>query len=153
MRAAALVLPLLLGGCEDEPAANQTGVSVAPANAANKGRVIDLAEALSATERSALANRLVTLERNGRAPVTVVVMEAGADQSLEQIGWAVGGGRSDDDRLLMLVDPVAKRVRIEGALAAEQKALAAGAMQADVAAGRIGPALERGIDQLERMAR
>jgi uncharacterized membrane protein YgcG len=143
-----MVAPLLLAGCE---------VARAPANEQSAGaraqgqggRIVDLADALSAAEEQALDRRLAGREKADGSRVMVVVIEPGKQQSLEQVGWAVGGGSAAKRPLLMLVDPASRRVRIEGDLGPERRAEVASAMQPGLAGGRVAEAIERGLSRLE----
>jgi uncharacterized membrane protein YgcG len=144
-----MVAPLLLAACEADPAAH---VAPGEAHASDQGgRIVDLAEALSEQEERAIADRLAAQQADGRA-VMVVVIQPDKHQSLEQVGRAVGGGAETTGRLLLLVDPATRRVRLEGDLLAQQKAEVAAAMTDDLAAGRTAAAIGRGLTRIGQFA-
>lgn len=154
--ASLLALP---AGCGQAP----TGESVrevdltAPAETARmikiqtKGRVIDTADVLSVAEEQGIAERLALLQRNAGRSVVVVTVSPEGNDSMERIGWAVGGATGKDRPLLMLVDPERKQVRIEGDLPATQRAAVAAPMQPELLAGRTRQAIDRGLDGVERL--
>lgn len=143
---------LLLAACEGEQPEAAPAEKVAEPAADQGGRLLDLAEALDPDEETALARRLARQQQADGRPVMVVVIETGETQSLEQLGWAVGGGGSGIRPHLLLVDPAARRVRIEGDLRPEARAQVAAAMQSELTSGRVAAAIDRGLVQLERMA-
>jgi uncharacterized membrane protein YgcG len=145
-----MVAPLLLAACETEPAARGASDEVHPAD--QGGRIVDLAGALSEQEERELARRLASGHQADGRPVMVVVIEASKEQSLEQVGWAVGGRAGATRPFLVLVDPATRRVRFEGDLHPEQKAAVAAAMTEDLAAGRTAAAIGRGLTRLEQLA-
>lgn len=136
---------LLIAGCgseRDGAADRLTLQAVAPVK--NGGRVIDLAAVLTSAEKTALAQRL-----GSSADVTVVIVKADPAQSLEQIGWAVGRPGS----LLLLLDPQSHQVRVEGELPPAARATVASAMSADLAAGRVAAAIDKGLVRLQELDR
>lgn len=152
VRAAALVATLALAGCRAEQG-EESGIRAADERPAGQGgRVVDLAGTLKPAEKASLADRLASLQRADGRRVMVVVIDPGRAQSLEQVGWAVGGGQGAARPLLLLVDPASRRVRIEGDLQPPAKAAIAAAMQPDLAAGHVAAAIDRGLSMLERSA-
>lgn len=114
-----------------------------------RGRVIDSAGVLSNLEEKAIANRIESLRATkGLAVVVVTLVPQGGD-SMERVGWAVGGGQDGKRPLLLLVDPKQASVRVEGKLSPEQRAAIAGSMQSELRDGRIGSAIGRGLDRLQ----
>lgn len=111
------------------------------------GRIIDLAGALQPAERATLGRSLSQAEPARRRQVVVVILVADQAQSLEQVGWAVGGGGANRP-ILLLVDPTKRQVRLEGDLPVEAKAAVAAAMQTDLARGQVATAVERGLARL-----
>nr|WP_314446519.1 TPM domain-containing protein [uncultured Sphingomonas sp.] len=151
MRGAVVLGTLLAAGC-GEPEVAAPATNKAAPSLDQGGRVIDLAGVLTPAEKSALGQRVATLQQADGRPVMVVILETGKGQSLEQVGWAVGAAAGDHGPLLLLLDPETGQVRLEGGLPAEGKAKVAAAMQPDLASGRPAKAIERGLAQLERMA-
>ena len=140
---------LLVAGCGGEHDGSAGSAEPQPAaRAAQSGRIVDLAGALPPQEKAALASRLADSRL-----VTVVIVETGKAQSLEQIGWAVGGSGGDRRSTLVLIDPETRQVRLEGELAPEEKAAVASAMRDDLVAGRVAAALNRGLTRLEQLGR
>ena len=121
--------------------------------AANTGRVIDTAGVLSDLEKAAISKRLAALRETRGLAVVVVTLVPSDGDSMERIGWAVGGQRGAEANqrraLLMLIDPKLATVRIEGALTPEQRATIAGAMQSELREGRVGSAIGRALDQIQ----
>lgn len=121
----------------------------------NRGRIIDTAGVLSDLEEGAIAKRLASLRETRGLAVVLVTLVPSEGDSMERIGWAVGGherAKAGDNRvLLLLVDPKLATVRIEGALSPEQRARVVGAMQSELREGRTGSAIGRGIDQLQAL--
>jgi uncharacterized membrane protein YgcG len=150
VRGCAILATLLLTGCEDGGEA--LGNRVENERLLDQGgRVADLADALTPPEELALARRLAYQQQADGRSVMVVILEAGRGQSLEQIGWAVGAG-APPSSFLLLVDPAQRRVRVEGDLQPDGRAQVAGAMQAELAAGRVAAAVDKGLLRLEQLA-
>ena len=122
-------------------------------NATIKGRVIDTAGVLSDLEKTAISKRLAALRETRGLAVVVVTLVPSDGDSMERIGWAVGGqkgAKANGQRaLLLLVDPKLATVRLEGALTPEQRATIAGGMQSELREGRVGSAIGRALDQIQ----
>ncbi len=146
-----MVAPLLLAGCEVERTpADKQSVGVRPHD--QGGRILDLAGVLEPADKLALGRRLAFEQQADGRAVMVIIMEAGKEQSLEQVGWAVSGASGATGPFLMLIDPTSRQVRLEGSLRPEQKAAVAAAMRDDLAAGRLRAAIDRGLTRLEQLA-
>jgi len=120
--------------------------------ASSRGRVIDTAQVLSDLEEKAIVDRLAALRETRGLSVVVVTLEPSSGDSMERIGWAVGGqnpAKGNTRALILLVDPKLSTVRIEGALSPEQRADIAGAMQGDLREGRVGAAVGRALDRIQ----
>lgn len=100
---------------------------VNPPEPSATGNIIDEAGALRPTQMRDLAMELRDLNQAGGPRMTVVLARPSSGESLEHLGWAVAGRPSGSD-LVLMVDPEATTVRVEGALAPEQKARIATAM-------------------------
>jgi uncharacterized membrane protein YgcG len=116
------------------------------------GRIVDLAGVLAPAEKLALGRRLALQQQADGRAVMVIILEAGKRQSLEQVGWAVGGAGGATGPFLILIDPATRQVRLEGSLGLEQKAAVAAAMRDNLAAGRLAAAIDRGLTRLEQLA-
>jgi uncharacterized membrane protein YgcG len=147
-----MVATLALAGCKAERGADNGPRADDERPAGQGGRIVDLAGTLKPAEEAALARRLAAQQQADGRPVMVVVIDPGREQSLEQVGWAIGGGQGAARPLLLLVDPASGRVRIEGDLQPPAKAAVAASMQPDLAAGRVAAAIDRGLLMLERSA-
>ena len=146
----------ILVGCDPAPTA-ETGSEAGPVAAQRAahdqgGRIIDLADALAPADEASLSTRLREEQQADGRAVTVALVRPNSGDSLERVGWAVGGSRGPARPLLLLVDPASAQVRIEGDLQPEARAAVASAMQPDLRAGRVAAAVNAGLDRLEQLA-
>lgn len=141
-----------LAGCgpAGEERTDRSAESLRPrdAPAATRGRVIDTADMLTDAEEQSVAGRLARLEARSGRKVTLVTIRPTDGDSMERIGWAVGGA-SGAGPLLMLVDADRRAIRIEGDLAPERKAAVAGAMQPGLRGEDLPSAVEAAAKVLE----
>lgn len=141
--------PTMSVGMETDPVASAGDAAAAH----QRGRVIDLADALGPAEEEALTRRLAGTQQAGRRTVMVILIEPNGGQSLEQVGWAVGGNNGGSSSAVMiLANPKTRQVRVEGDLKPEARAMVAAAMQEGLTAGRIAQAVESGLVRLEQLA-
>jgi uncharacterized protein len=146
----ALAALAALAGCEERPAARQAGAAVSGVDPAVRGRVIDIADVLAPGQERALAAELAASEAEGGPKVVVVTVTPTAGDSLEHLGWAVGGRGPQAGKILLLVDPAARQVRLEGDLGADRKAELARAMAPALQRGDFASALSAGAGQLRQ---
>ena len=111
------------------------------------GRIIDNVGAIKAEQMNGLSQELAEIDRLGGPRVTVVLVQPTSGESLEQLGWAVAG-RPSGKELVLLIDPGAAAVRVEGALDPGRKAQVAAAMQQQLKLKRAGNAVEEAIEIL-----
>ncbi|WP_344695128.1 TPM domain-containing protein [Sphingomonas rosea] len=134
-----------------DPAA--AGQPARVADGALRGRVIDTADVLTPIEEKAIAGRLAALAANQKKAVVIVTVVPKNGDSMERVGWAVGGKTANPGTLLMLIDPQASSVRLEGELSPADRALVAAAILPDLREQRYGAAIGRGLDRLQGLVK
>jgi uncharacterized membrane protein YgcG len=112
-----------------------------------RGSVIDPANALSEADKQAIKARLDALKAaTGRVLVVIAATPTKGD-NLERIGFAISSSAGKDGPLLMIVDPKSGRVRMEGDMTADRRAMVAAAAGGPISAGNLKAGIIAGVDQ------
>ena len=128
------------------------------------GRVIDQADVLAPAEEARIAALSAAIEARTSDQLVVVTVPSLGTESLEHLGWALGGGwglgrKGLDNGVLMLVAPGEKKVRIavgkglEGLLTDARSADVVRAMIPPFAADHPGAAILIGEQRIDAILR
>ena len=117
----------------------------------SSGTVIDQADVLTEEEATQLSQRAAELSGERRS-LMVVVLRQLPRTSMEQVGWAVNRQGKMSNRVLLLVDPEQRRIRVEGAgVTPAQGAKVAGTMLPFLEAGKVAQAIDVGLSATAAM--
>ncbi|PXA89556.1 hypothetical protein DMC47_28595 [Nostoc sp. 3335mG] len=162
MRVAALSLLVLLSACgEKQPADNETDRIVAPSPSVSPSPVIavrhvlDDAEVLSPSARTAMEARLSDVERRTQRRILVVTVASLQGRSTEEASEAIGARAGITNGALLLFAPKERELRLSaagssGALLSDARArqIVEQVMRPDLKADRFEAGIVKGIDHV-----